>query len=163
MPPQIVVVKRPRGGLFAGVRSLPHWLRAIWRNDGEALARLRARASADAVHESIAADRGASLTPVPRRPRLRSNSRGATDCGRCEVCIAACPSHALARETATDRDSTAPLTLDFILDLGRCIGCGICVEICPEAVLELIDAPLALWAPAAGQSLKLALLERTDG
>ena len=158
MPPQIVVVKRPRGGLFAGVRSLPHWLRAIWRNDGEALARQRARASVGAARESNAPDRGASLTPVPRRPRFRSNGRRATDCGRCQVCIAACPSDALARETATDHVTPAPLTLD----LGRCIGCGICVEICPEAALELIEGPLAHWAPSAGQSLTIALLERTD-
>ena len=35
MPAQIVVVKRPRGGLFALVRSVPAWLRAAFR--GEAL------------------------------------------------------------------------------------------------------------------------------
>jgi NADH:ubiquinone oxidoreductase subunit C len=33
MPAQIVVVKRPRGGLYARVRSVPAWLRAAWRGD----------------------------------------------------------------------------------------------------------------------------------
>lgn len=33
MPAQIVVVKRPRGGLFARVRSVPAWLRAAWSGD----------------------------------------------------------------------------------------------------------------------------------
>lgn len=34
MPAQIVVVKRPRGRLFAWVRSVPAWLRAVWSGDG---------------------------------------------------------------------------------------------------------------------------------
>ncbi len=33
MPAQIIVVKRPRSGLFALVRSVPAWLRAIWSGD----------------------------------------------------------------------------------------------------------------------------------
>lgn len=33
MPAQIVVVKRPRGGLFALVWSAPAWLRAVWSGD----------------------------------------------------------------------------------------------------------------------------------
>ena len=33
MPVQIVVVKRPRGGLFALVWSVPAWLRAVWSGD----------------------------------------------------------------------------------------------------------------------------------
>lgn len=33
MPAQIVVVKRPRAGLFALVRSVPAWLRAAWQGD----------------------------------------------------------------------------------------------------------------------------------
>lgn len=34
MPAQIIVVKRPRRGIFALVRSVPAWLRAIWSGDG---------------------------------------------------------------------------------------------------------------------------------
>lgn len=33
MPGQIIVVKRPRSGLFALVRSVPAWLRAVWSGD----------------------------------------------------------------------------------------------------------------------------------
>jgi NADH-quinone oxidoreductase subunit C len=33
MPAQIIVVKRPRSGLFALVRSVPAWLRAVWSGD----------------------------------------------------------------------------------------------------------------------------------
>ncbi len=33
MPAQIVVVKRPRGGLLARARGVPAWLRAAWQGD----------------------------------------------------------------------------------------------------------------------------------
>ena len=136
----------------------PYWLRAVWRDEGEAFARQRARVAEDATRGVDAPDREASLTPVPRRPRFRRLEGSGADCGDCEACIAACPSHALARDVATDDLLPAPLRLD----LGRCIGCGLCVEACPEGALELVDAPSALWVPDSGQSPTLVLAERAD-
>lgn len=63
MPAQIVVVKRPRGGLFALVRSVPAWLRAAFQ--GDALAR-SSRSSASRTRP-----RGLDPIPAPGAPAAK--------------------------------------------------------------------------------------------
>lgn len=57
MAGQIVVVKRPRGGLFARVRSVPAWLRAAWSGDAAGGGR-----------------RSSSTGPTPRAPQAPSST-----------------------------------------------------------------------------------------
>ncbi len=57
MPAQIVVVKRPRGGLFALVRSVPAWLRAAFLSD--------ALAPSPRSAASRTRPRGVDATPAP--------------------------------------------------------------------------------------------------
>ncbi len=60
MPAQIVVVKRPRGGLFALVRSVPAWLRAAFLSD--------ALAPSPRSAASRTRPRGVDATPAPTAP-----------------------------------------------------------------------------------------------
>jgi Ni,Fe-hydrogenase III small subunit len=54
---------------------------------------------------------------------------GGTDCAPdCSACSAICPTHAI------DRSSLA-------IDLGRCVFCDRCVEVCPEKRIEFTSDP----------------------
>jgi ferredoxin len=46
----------------------------------------------------------------------------------------------------------------FDLNLGACIGCGRCVEVCPENALESVDAPRVVAALADGTPPLIDLL-----
>jgi Ni,Fe-hydrogenase III small subunit/NAD-dependent dihydropyrimidine dehydrogenase PreA subunit len=64
----------------------------------------------------------------PEGLRGRPIFRG-TDCAPdCSACVAACPTAAI---------ETAPLAID----LGRCIFCARCVEVCPEQRIEFTSDP----------------------
>lgn len=149
MRAQVVSVKRPRSGLFAAARSLPDWLRALWRGAG------RTALEEGFVDGAAADDAGpssdASLVPIPRWPRLRAGRTAGFECGGCAVCVAVCPSRALE---AVDRGLP-------VLDLGRCIGCGLCVDRCPAAALELGDGMPVLFAPRGNDGIRIALGERS--
>lgn len=59
----------------------------------------------------------------------------------CDACIHACLPQALALEQT---EGGQVLTLD----LGRCIGCGLCATVCPdEAITMTSDVELAVRAP----------------
>jgi ferredoxin len=128
MSGQIIVVERPRRGLFAGVRSLSSSWRALWRSES--------RVESGAQGE-------------PRRPRLRALEEAASDCAACAVCVAICPSRALALGEALEGGLRGQASVALWLDLGRCIGCGLCVEACPEGRLEIV----ALASPALDPSM----------
>ena len=59
----------------------------------------------------------------------------------CAACVNACPSNALTVETDL---ATGELAWQF--DLGRCIFCGRCEEVCPTAAIKLSqEYELAVW------------------
>ena len=74
------------------------------------------------------------VVPQPALPL--AEIRLARGCTNCEACIRACPTGALqVRESETD------WTFLFLAD--RCVGCGVCSEVCQPRVIrygELIDA-----------------------
>jgi formate hydrogenlyase subunit 6/NADH:ubiquinone oxidoreductase subunit I len=60
----------------------------------------------------------------------------------CDRCVTACLPNALAIEQADGRE-----TGTFTLDLGRCIGCALCVQECPSEALRMVtDAESATRA-----------------
>lgn len=50
----------------------------------------------------------------------------------CNLCQGACPEKAI-------EIGRVPRTKDFILDETRCIGCGVCVDICPSGAISMIQ------------------------
>lgn len=64
------------------------------------------------------------------QPQLSSRYRGKpvvldVDCGSCNACLAACPTLALHRNPLCANHTPT-------LDMGRCIFCGQCAEVCPK-------------------------------
>jgi len=158
MPVQVVVVKRPRRGAFAILRSVPAWLRAV-----VATARSIGRGRTRIEFEGTAASKGSGILASERLsgvlwpgPVAKADLEGCADCGRC---VAVCPCQALRLEfsgpasldtqaPAMDVDVDMDVDMDagmdagpgeirFDLDPGRCIGCGDCARVCPSDLLEM--------------------------
>jgi len=68
MPAQIVVVKRPRGGLFALVRSVPAWLRAFWIGDAAAPVRRSTAARTTPQRFDAKTEGSAPIAPAAGTP-----------------------------------------------------------------------------------------------
>lgn len=104
----------------------------------------------------------------------------APGCTACNVCVRACPTDALSLRTfgapqapsddddvlsgfgggagpgGSDSEPAAPLVTTLLQDPAACDGCGICVQMCPENVLEIRDRWdwSTVLAAAEGQDLK---------
>jgi ferredoxin len=138
MAARTVVVKRPRRRLFSILWQLPHWLRAV--------------ASASPRHPPPLA---AAALGMDMRPGLVWTADGGHRCVGCGRCIDVCPGRALALEREEESQqaertvrtrqrapaargsvpSSAAGVRRFELAPGRCIACGLCVELCPESAL----------------------------
>lgn len=142
MAARTLAVKRPRRRLFSVLWQLPHWLHAV------------ASASPRRPPPPDSAALGMGM-----RPGLSWTADGGHRCVGCGRCIDACPGRALTLERAEEAQqaqqavrtvrtkkkgspvacrsvpSAAAGVRRFELAPGRCIACGLCVELCPESAL----------------------------
>jgi formate hydrogenlyase subunit 6/NADH:ubiquinone oxidoreductase subunit I len=65
--------------------------------------------------------------PARTRGILSNDIEKCTGCGDCRRI---CPVHCIRIETLPGKDLGRPLITVFDIDLGRCISCGLCVEVC---------------------------------
>lgn len=56
-------------------------------------------------------------------------------CKSCSLCVVACPKNALSLGTKAIKTGYAPI----MINREKCIGCGICFDVCPDLVFELIE------------------------
>jgi len=70
---------------------------------------------------------------------LRVNADGSDICGGCKSCMKVCPCGDLI-QVSTHKDENNKLVVDkFTVDLGRCIFCGNCTEVCPKKALIMTN------------------------
>ncbi len=74
-------------------------------------------------------------------PVLVEEASGQPRCRPCPACTTICPANCIEVEVALvpPRGEADPALGTFRLDAGRCIGCGLCVEVCPERALFASD------------------------
>ncbi len=66
------------------------------------------------------------------RPALLVNPDGALKCAGCKCCARVCPCADLIQIKTEKDENNKQVVKDFVIDLGRCIFCGNCTEVCPS-------------------------------
>ncbi len=70
--------------------------------------------------------------------RLLKKETGELKCTACKICANTCPSHCITVEMAYSEDKKPLKTPQrYDIDIGRCIFCGFCVEVCPFDALAM--------------------------
>jgi NADH-quinone oxidoreductase subunit I len=109
----------------------------------------------------------------PLFPRLRSLHRltrradGSPRCVACMMCETICPAlciYIVAEEHPDLNIEKRPKS--FIIDLGRCVFCGLCVEACPEDAIRM-DTTILEFSTLSREEMvynleQLLALEATD-
>ncbi len=67
-------------------------------------------------------------------PRLTLDKKGRSLCTSCDACEKICPTNALE---ISGKDGQEPDV--FNLDVGKCIFCGWCADVCQEKAIEMGD------------------------
>lgn len=99
-------------------------------------------------------------------PRSRSSfallldEDGSPRCRSCLLCANSCPDGAITVESVKRPDGAGRMLTRFVIDLGLCMYCGICVEHCSTA--GLVHTPEFENACTTRDETLLVLYERTD-
>jgi len=83
------------------------------------------------------------VLPLRFRGRLMmpiDQDKGTTRCTACMRCVKICPNHSIDIEKATGPDGE-PLArpAKYLYNLGTCMFCNLCVEVCPFFALVMSD------------------------
>jgi len=60
-------------------------------------------------------------------------------CKSCGLCIECCPRNLLGLDTELNKRGVLPAK--FTGEPEKCTGCGNCAAMCPDAAIEILEAP----------------------
>ena len=99
--------------------------------------------------------------PLSRRTRTRhrltKRADGTPRCVGCMMCETVCPARCIDIVAAEHPDpAIEKYPVSFDLDLGKCVYCGYCVEVCPEDAIRMDTGILDIAAHSrAGMQLNI--------
>ena len=73
------------------------------------------------------------------RLALMTKSSGEDLCIGCKACAKVCPCNDLIQIEMHRDDDKKPVIDQFTIDIGRCIFCGNCTEVCPVDCIKMLD------------------------
>ena len=63
------------------------------------------------------------------------DEKGAEICDGCTICARTCPVSCISMEVVKDEKTGKRRTSSYVINFGRCMFCGLCVEACPKKCL----------------------------